>query len=212
MPSSEKASKTGWDARGRVVGVRREFLQEGDEQVPTAWVHLVTAVLLSSIDLSLTRTEAGQIIRAHRPPSSPWSVPVTTPKPTPGPRPKTDAGLPDFLVAALDQVEADLPDGPDAVYPAQQSLAEDVAQSLRRRVRDPLTQAVLSRAKIFAWCLHQAVQNTEPESRRDRPLYRRADPLSEPPDPAQSEPAGAPSGATRKSRRTQTRGGAKEKP
>ena len=130
--------------------------------------------------------------------------------PTPGPR--AGYGLSESIEAALDQVEADLPDATDALDPALHELADETIRSLHGRVRDPLALAVLSREKIFVWCLRQAVQPARPPFGRDRsPLYRKADPLSEQHDSAQPPPADAPPKATRRTTTSSTRGVAKEK-
>ncbi|MGH3923126.1 MAG: hypothetical protein ACRDTT_09705 [Pseudonocardiaceae bacterium] len=101
--------------------------------------------------------------------------------------PPDGADLPAPVVAALDEVEAGLPDVTTPADPSRHTLADNVARRLHRRVHDPITRALLSRPKIFAWCLEQAVQPAQP------PLYRTADPLPE-------QPSTQPPAATRTTR------------
>ncbi|MGH3935531.1 MAG: hypothetical protein ACRDS1_11240, partial [Pseudonocardiaceae bacterium] len=89
--------------------------------------------------------------------------------------PPDGADLPAPVVAALDEVEAGLTGITTSTDPARRTLADNVARRLHRRVHDPITRVLLSRPKIFAWCLDQAVQPAQP------PLYRTADPLPEQP-------------------------------
>ena len=101
--------------------------------------------------------------------------------------------LPAAVTAALDDVQAGLPDPDPTLDPAERDLADQVRQYLRTRVRDPLSRALLERPEIVAWCVRRALRPTGPSPSGGEPsLYRRAEPMPEPPPPARTtrRPAG----------------------
>jgi len=130
----------------------------------------------------------------------------------------TDRGLPGPLAAALDDVEAGLPDFDAGADPAARSLADDVTRYALGKARDPISQALLSRPAIVAWCVHEAVRRSGDEPRRGRSAYyRTAEPLSEheaPPEQVAAEQVAAvevPPEQTETRRTRRSRGDAKEK-
>ena len=78
--------------------------------------------------------------------------------------------LPDIVQAALDDVQADLGE-PDLDQP---DLVDEVLRHLRDAGLDPISQAMIERPKILAWCVDRALR-TEPA------LFRRVPPLAEKP-------------------------------
>ena len=116
-------------------------------------------------------------------PSPSWSVPMSTPV--------SDA-TPAAVTAALDQVQADLTYSDPPPDPAERTLSDAVRRYLRQRVRDPLSQALVQRPEILHWCVHEALQRTEPTHPRGAPgLFRKAEPLSAseaPPEPIRTRP------------------------
>ena len=119
--------------------------------------------------------------------------------------------MPAAVVAALDQVQADLTDPDPAPDPAERDLADQVRRYLRLRVRDPLSRALVERPEIVAWCVHRALRQTGPAPRRGDPgFYRRAETLSEPATGATPESAETPPEPTRTRTTRRPRGNARE--
>ena len=99
--------------------------------------------------------------------------------------------LPDPVTNALKDVEDWLPAGEAVDDPAHRALADDVAEYLVPRLyHDPLTRALLSRPRIFAFCLRTAVQADPGRGDLSSVSVRRSPPLRENGEPAEAdEPA-----------------------
>jgi hypothetical protein len=96
--------------------------------------------------------------------------------------------LPEPVTNALDEIETGLPTVTPTDQPERRARTDEVISYLQRQIREPIPRALLSRPKIFAWCLDRALAQTDPDSvGAGSGSFRRAEPLVD--EPTEATPA-----------------------